>query len=118
MHGESCGGGPAGGDQLATGNGPEPRRSDSGERPAKGISAGNTSSPVRQPPTGRPDQRRSATRISDESLDHGGVAGVANLRADIDSDIACDNPFRSDLASTRIMLLICGGQNATALLLL
>jgi len=58
----------------------------------------------------------SATGISEESWDCCVLAGVAILRADTHSDVACDNPFRPDLASARILHSICGVQNLTALL--
>ena len=51
----------------------------------------------------------SATGISEESYDYCGVAGVAILRADSHSDVACDYPFRPDISSARILLLSCGG---------
>jgi hypothetical protein len=53
MHRESCGGGPAGGDQLATGTGPEPRRSDNGDRPRGSLRGipGPRRSPPPPPPS-------------------------------------------------------------------
>ena len=61
MHRESCGGGPAGGDQLATGTGPEPRRSDSGDRPGgslRGIPGPRRSPPPPPPPPPSPSLPR------------------------------------------------------------
>jgi hypothetical protein len=61
---------------------------------------------------------RSASGISEENEDNRGIASVAFFRADSHSGLACDIKFRSDIASTRILLLSCGGQMFTVLFLL